>query len=497
MSTIADWIAQHAQVRPGATALVDDFGALNYRELDIRIAAAAGFLARECGIARGDVIAWLGHNLNEQIILTFAAARIGAMIVPLNWRLAVPELAFIVQDAGVKVLTYQAAYSDTVPGLIASARGCRTVAMADLPRQGSGDAGGGRMDDPLLLVYTSGTTGRPKGAVLSQHAVEVNALNAIDMHGMTADDRVLTVLPMFHVGGLNIQTLPALRCGAWVRLHERFDPARVLNAIAEERPTLTCLVPATIQALAAQPDWQKTDVSSLRAVATGSTDVPLDCIAAFQDRGVPVIQVYGSTETGPVCMYQRPDEAFATTGSIGRCGKHSGIRIVDAEGGDLPDGEAGEILVRGGTVASGYWHDEKETGLAFRDGWFHTGDVGLRDEHGQYWFKDRIKHVIISGGENIYPAELERVLRQLPGIAEAAVVGCADERWGSVPVAVIVANASPPTAEQILSGFDGRLARYKHPKHIVFTETLPRNAMGKVMLDEVAALARTLLAPRR
>ncbi len=493
MSTIADWIAQHARMQPGATALVDDFGALTYGELDSRIAAAANCLHREHKIARGEVIAWLGHNLSEQIIVTFAAARIGAMIVPLNWRLAAPELAYIVQDAGVKVLAYQAAYSETVPVLMNAANACRAVAAPDLPLHGGGDAGGGQMDDPLLLVYTSGTTGRPKGAVLSQHAVEVNALNAIDMHDMTAADHVLTVLPMFHVGGLNIQTLPALRCGARVRLHERFDPGRVLAAIADDRPTLTCLVPATIQALHAHPGWEDTDVTSLRAVATGSTDVPLECIAAFQDRGVPVIQVYGSTETGPVCMYQRPDEAFASTGSIGRCGAHSDIRIVGPDGDDLPDGEPGEILVRGGNVASGYWHDDAETASAFRDGWFHSGDVGWRDAHGQYWFKDRLKHVIISGGENIYPAELERVLRSLPGVREASVVGQADARWGQVPVAVVAVDDGGPDADGIVAGFRGRLARYKHPRSVVFTDALPRNAMGKVVIEAVQALAARAL----
>ncbi len=300
---------------------------------------------------------------------------------------------------------------------------------------------------------------------------------------------------MFHVGGLNIQTLPALRCGARVTLHTRFDPARTLAAMDHARPTLTCLVPATIQALVNLPEWEKTDVSSLRAVATGSTDVPLDVIEAFQSRGVPVIQVYGSTETGPVCMYQRPGDAFTTTGSIGRCGKHSEIRLVDAGDRDVAVGEPGEILVRGGNVAMGYWRDVAQSATTFREGWFHSGDIAVLDEHGQYWFKDRLKHVIISGGENIYPAELERVLRSIPGIREAAVVGCDNARWGQVPIAAVVRDDAGLAENAILAAFDGRLARYKHPKAVVFLDALPRNVMGKVVPEAVKVLIDRELKP--
>jgi fatty-acyl-CoA synthase len=213
--------------------------------------------------------------------------------------------------------------------------------------------------------------------------------------------------------------------------------------------------------------------------------VPL--IEAFHARGVPVIQVYGSTETGPVCLYQQPGEAFETAGSIGRAGRHSDIRLIDEGAREVADGTPGEILVRGGNVAEGYWRQPELTAAAFRDGWYHSGDVALRDDRGLYFFKDRIKNVIISGGENIYPAELERILHGLAGIAEAAVVGRRDQRWGEVPVAVVALSDAAVTREAILAAFEGRIARYKAPKDVVFVAALPRSAMGKI---EVASLRR-------
>jgi fatty-acyl-CoA synthase len=336
---------------------------------------------------------------------------------------------------------------------------------------------------PLLLCYTSGTTGLPKGAVLSARTLICNAWNAQHMHALTAADRVLTVLPLFHVGGLNIQTLPALRAGAEVILLPRFEPLATLAAIESRRPSLTVQVPATLQALQALPQWAHSDLSSLRAVTTGSTDVPRDLLESWHARGVPVIQVYGATETGPVAIYQRLAEAWSTLGAIGRCGQHTEIRLIRADGRDCTVDEPGEILVRGDHVISHYWRHANPQ--AFSAGWFHTGDVAQIDSHGVYWFKDRIKNVIISGGENIYPAELERILREVPTLREAAVVGRPDPHWGAVPVAVVVPRVTPFDPATIRQALAGRVARYKWPKDIVVVEALPRTALGKV---DVAAL---------
>jgi fatty-acyl-CoA synthase len=349
----------------------------------------------------------------------------------------------------------------------------------------------GAEDDPVLLVYTSGTTGRPKGALLDQRAIAANAANSRATHALTAADRVLTVLPLFHVGGLNIQTTPALMEGAEVLLHARFDPGVFLRACAEDRPTLTLLVPAVMRALVTHPGWDAADLTSLRAVGAGSSDIPPPLIEAFHARFIPVQQIYGATETGPIAIAQTRGEALAAPGSIGRAAPLTEARIVDPAGIPVPPGRAGEIEVRGASLARGYWRDAAATAAAFRDdgGWFRTGDVGRVDKQGRFWFTDRLKHVIISGGENVYPAEVERVLLTAPGVAEGAVCGRPDPRWGEVPVAVVVPGEGFDPAA-VLRHFEGRLARFKHPRAVVAVPALPRTALGKVQLAELRSLAQ-------
>jgi fatty-acyl-CoA synthase len=500
MTDISRWIERHAGFQPDKVALRFQGEETSYAALAAQIDAAARALTGRLGLKRGDRVAWLGYNAPEMIVLLYAAARSGLIFVPLNWRLAAPEHRHILTDCGASVLLATRDFAAGVAAALPDA--CKLVGveqpigngpsyaemMAD-PGRESADAGD--ESQPVLIVYTSGTTGQPKGAVLTQEALLWNALNSVHMHDMRADDHVLTVLPMFHVGGLNIQTTPALYTGATVTLHPRFDPGATLQALAVDRPTLTVQVPATMQALISHPGWASAGLSSLRAVATGSTDVPLPLIEAFHARKVPVIQIYGSTETGPVAVYQRTQDAFATAGSIGRRGLHTEIRLVDGEGRDVPPGSAGEVLVRGKHVASGYWNAQETSAKTFEAGWFRSGDIALEDEEGWFWFKDRIKNVIISGGENVYPAELERVLREVSGVVEAAVVGRPDARWGAVPVAVVVRDKNSRLVRaDVLAAFEGRLARYKHPKDVVFTDALPRNAMGKVRIEEVSALAQ-------
>jgi fatty-acyl-CoA synthase len=496
----AVWAEEAAGRDAGKTAIRFEGRAISYGDLARQVDQAASLFAAGLGLKPGARIGYLGLNAPEQLLVILAAARAGLMVVALNWRLALPEQAYVLANAGISALVVEDGFGERIAAL--------TAATGDIPVFGFGTGGGARLrlaaavaaetggggirgdaSSPLLIVYTAGTTGRPKGAMLSREAIRVNAVNARHMHDMTADDHILTVLPMFHVGGLNIQTLPGLALGASVTLHARFSPEATLAAIARDRPSLTLQVPTSLQAMIAHPAWAATDLSSLRAVATGSTDVPVDLIEAVHARKVPVIQVYGSTETGPVALYQRIEEAFSSVGSIGRAGLASDIRIADAQGNPVPDGTLGEILVRGGNVASGYWRDAQATAQAFRAGWFHSGDVGLREASGLYRFKDRIRNVIISGGENIYPAELERILRGHPGIAEAAIAGRADARWGKVPVAVVVKKDPALGAEDVLAAFEGELARYKHPRAVVFVEALPRNAMGKVVAEDVARLA--------
>lgn len=499
MRSLACWPAEHARVQPGRIALHYADEALSYAQFATAIASAAAFLNTELGLARGERVAYLGHNTPEQLILLFACARLGLVLVPLNWRLAPLELVEICENAAPSVLFVDGHCLSLVSTQLRAVCGRRLFTV----RAGGAEwpsftpafvlntaqiANSGELSDPVLISYTSGTTGQAKGAVLTQQALWFNALNAQHMHALTAADKVLTVLPLFHVGGLNIQTLPALLLGATVILLPRFEPAATLSAIAQHRPSLTVQVPTTLQALMADPDWQRADLSSLRAIATGSTDVPVELIEVYHARGVPVIQIYGATETAPVAIYQEIGEAFTTVGAIGRAGLHTEIRLV-AEGDREADvGEPGEILVRGEHLAQGYWRNPQATAEAFQDGWFRSGDVAIRDRDGRYWFKDRIKNVIISGGENIYPAEIERVLRQSPWIEEAAVVGRNDVKWGQIPVLVVVPKDAGFDPAQLHEAFDGKLARYKQPREVLVLAALPRTALGKVQLQALREL---------
>lgn len=473
---MAHWVAGWAAHQPDKPAIIHEGGSLTYGALARRIARATAALAA-AGVGRGDRVAQLGLNSPDTLVLLFACARLGAILVTLNWRLTPAELGLIVADCTPKLGWIEPEFDAALPGL---------------PRLASLDGDGpapdaARDDDGVLLVYTSGTTGRPKGALLTQRALTWNAINGLHANDLTAADRVLTALPMFHVGGLNIQTTPALFAGATVILERRFTPEGFCAALAAHRPSLTLLVPAVMQALLRHPGFATADLSCLRLIMTGSSTVPPALIEPFHARGVPVGQVYGSTETGPTAICLRADRAMAKVGSCGAPAPHVAARVVDDQGRDLADGVAGEILIRGPNVMAGYWNDPAATAAALEGGWYRTGDVGHRDADGCYWIDDRKKDVVISGGENIYPAELEAVLADCPDIVEATVVGRADARWGEVPVAVVV---SAMAEADILRLFEGRLARYKHPRAVMFVERLPRNVMGKVLKHEVRAWLR-------
>ncbi|MGI9463732.1 MAG: class I adenylate-forming enzyme family protein, partial [Aestuariivirgaceae bacterium] len=352
-----------------------------------------------------------------------------------------------------------------------SVDGLKVLPLADIdnaqPREKPGGSAGS-LADPVLIIYTSGTTGRPKGAVLTQQALVTNAIGSVDLHKMAADDRVLVVLPLFHVGGLTISLTPALYAGATVELHSRFDPGQTLEAIERFRPQVLVLVPATMMAVMKLPGWTDADTSSLRVLTTGSMVVPVELIAAFEDKGISVVQVYGSTETCPIAAYTQPGEGRSNPETTGKAGCCSQTRIVDANGRaiDTPDVD-GEIEIRGDHVMQGYWNSRRETADAFNGDWYRTGDIGSIDAEGNLYFRERARHTIVSGGENIYPAEVERVLTAIPGVAEAAVCGIADEQWGEVPAAgIVLAPDSEVTQGCIEQALARELARFKHPKQI-------------------------------
>jgi fatty-acyl-CoA synthase len=496
-------IDRNAAFSPDKTAIAFEDERLSYAAFAARIARTATALKQELGVGRGDRVAILSLNRPDYLVLLYACARLGAMLVPLNWRLAVAEQLFILSDAGAKVLVLERAFEGVLPEL---ATGTSVVGFDFTPPRGTTfedllahSDGSSRnphtdLSCPLLIVYTSGTTGRPKGAVLRQEALFWNGVMSQHMHNMTSDDHVLTVLPFFHVGGLNIQTTPALQLGATVTIHARFAPDTALAAIEHQRPTLTVMVPAIIQAVSEHPTWAKADLSSLKAVATGSTIVPPHLIERFVARGVPVLQVYGSTETCPIAVYTRLGGDLSRTGSTGLAGLCCEAKVVDQSGNEVPPSTPGEIAVRGPNVFFEYWGNEAATRDALHDGWYRTGDIGLCDADGYFWVRDRKKNMIISGGENVYPAEVERVLLEHPDVSECAVIGRPDPRWDEVPIAYVIPRSGCRLETDELRGhLQAQLARYKVPRDIVFVADLPRTALGKVqhfLLKQLDAQSR-------
>ena len=495
---ISHWISHWADWQGHKTAVHFEGRDLSYGEMDARVSRLAAMLSGQLGVAKGDRVAHLGYNSPELLELLFACARLGAMLVPLNWRLAPPEHARILQDCDPRAILAEPDFfehlnsiSDQIPGvtLVAYGETAGWRSYGDLLTAAGTDAGGGEMDDPVTIVYTSGTTGRPKGTLLTQEALFYNAVNAIAAHDITQADHGLTVLPMFHVGGMNIHTTPSIHAGATTTIQARFDPGRTLAAIAVRKPSIFLAVPAMALALMAHADWAKTDLSCLRLAGIGSSAVPAAVLRGFMDRGVPPTQVYGLTESAPMAICLPLGDVETKAGSCGKPVLHTRARIVDDNGAAVATGAAGEILLAGRNLFREYWRNEAGTTEAFSGEWFHTGDIGHQDADGYFYVDERKKDVVISGGENIYPAELENILADCPELAESTVIGRPDERWGEIPVACVVRRPGGDIAAMdILALFEGRLARFKHPRRVFFLETLPRNAMGKVEKFTLRAL---------
>ncbi len=461
---------------PDRIAIRDADGGMTYAALRHMASQLAERLTRIAEAAGPDhhQVGMLGQNSAAHLVTLFACARAGLTMVPINWRLSEEEWRWQAEDA--RLCAVIEGFGHRMPEAFMQHHGIATLTAGTLrllPREYAPGPDRATPDTPVLLCYTSGTTGRPKGAVLTQGAVLANARHAQLIFSFTPQDVVLTVLPMFHVGGLNIQTVPALLAGATVVLHQKFDPELFFDTLARDRPTATLLVPAVMRALVEHPRWVGADLSCLRAVGAGSSIMSPADVAAFNARGLPVQIVYGATETAPIAIAQTREEAAAHPAALG-------LPIGDCAARLGPDGE---IQLRGPNVMHGYWKTPPGEGFS-DDGWFRTGDLGAVDSNGRWHFTDRLKHIIISGGENISPAEVERVLATAPGVAECAVVGRTDPRWGEVPIAVVV-PAEGFNADAVLHHFEGRLARFKHPRAVVTLPTLPRTALGKVNIAEL------------
>lgn len=493
---VRDWMASRAVISPGKTAIIDAAtGAhITYRELDERATRLANFLRNSCDVRSGDRVGILAMNRAEILEAFFAAAKLTAILVPLNYRLAQPELQFILEDCEPKVLLYESDFRPLVARLRAEASVRHYVALGDsiddeiayesALAAAKTDAVTVEHFDaamPALIIYTSGTTGRPKGALLSHRMLTWNSINTNINWDISSADITTVHAPLFHTGGFNVLTLPLLHVGATVIVMRSFDAARVLELIEKYRCTIFFGVPTMFQMMLDEPRFETTDFSSLRYFISGGAPCPIPLIEAYQKRGVAFTQGYGLTEVGPNCFKLSVEDAVRKAGSIGFPSFHSEARIVDDKGHDAERGAVGELLLRGGHVCSGYWQNTEATDAALSGCWFYTGDLARQDAEGYYYIVGRAKDLVISGGENIYPAEVEAVLHAHPAVAAAALIGLPDAKWGELPVAVLVSKQNfSVTADEIVEFCSGKLARYKIPKRIFFVEEFPLLASGKV-----------------
>ena len=475
--TLGRWVRDRARATPERIAIDHEGSLMTYAELDGRSEGlAAGLL--ESGLGRGDILATLTGNSAEHVVVFFACAKAGVGLAPFNWRLAPRELAAQLDDASPALFLVEPEHDALADEALAAASVTpRRVALGspELERGGHGWEAVVQDDDPLLVVYTSGTTGRPKGAILTHANCFWTNVGFDVASGVGHDDVVLQVLPQFHCGGWNVQSLIAWWKGATVVLERSFDAGRCLELIEHKGVTAMMGVPANYLFMAQDPGFAGADLSTLRTAVVGGAAMPDALAEDWRRRGVEIVQGYGLTEAAPNVLISGQPYPYVE------------VAIRDTRRGELLDGAAsGELVVRGPNVFAGYLRRPEETAAAFADGWLLTGDFAERRADGSYAIKGRVKDMYVSGGENVYPAEVESVLLEHEAVADAAVVGVPDERWGEAGVAFVVA-AGEVTAGELVAWCRERLAHYKVPREARFVEVLPRSAMNKVLKDELAA----------
>ncbi|MFF5763911.1 long-chain fatty acid--CoA ligase [Streptomyces tanashiensis] len=488
---IGSWPARRDRRSPRRTALLHEGRPIDYAELHGRCTRLAHAL-RGAGVERGDRVAYLGPNHPAFLETLFATGLLGAVFVPLNTRLAVPELLHQLADSGSGVLVHAGQPAERVTELAEGAALATLLAVDGGPGASYEELLAAAATEPVdeevgpedvcLIMYTSGTTGRSKGAVLTHGNIVWNSLNVLVDTDLAGDEVTLVAAPLFHTAALNMSCLPTLLKGGTVLLESSFDPDRVLRLIERHRVTRMFGVPTMYDAMAAAPGWADTDLTGLRTLLCGGAPVPSRTVRAYLDRDLAFVQGYGMTETAPGALILDRADAVSRAGSAGVPHFFTDVRVLLPSGEEAAPGEKGEVVVVGPNVTPGYWNQPEATAAAFRDGSFRSGDVATVDEDGYVRLVDRLKDMIISGGENIYPAEVEDALLGHPDVAEAAVIGVPDARWGEVGRAVVVTRAGATVTEgELIAHLEGRLARYKIPRSVVLAPALPRNAAGKLL----------------
>lgn len=492
--TLGGWLERRVVATPHRPAITFEDATWSYREFMDRVDRVAGGL-RAGGVSEGDRVGFLAFNHPTFLEVMFACARIGAIFVPLNFRLTGPELSFIIGDAGVHTMVVGPDHRqvvDSIRGEIPVGRwiGVEGAESGWEPYDAllAAEAIEGLTpldpDATALIMYTSGTTGHPKGAMLSHANFWWNNVGALHGGDTLERDVTLVFAPLFHIGGLNVTTLIALQKGAHVVLHRHFDPGAAIEAIQRHRITTLFGVPAMFLFMSQHPEFDDADLSSIRLAICGGAPVPEPLMKRYASIGVPFSQGYGLTETAPGLTIVSEEFAESKLGSAGRPMFFVDMKIIDADGATITEPFVkGEICARGPNIMKGYWNRPEATAAAVDDaGWFRTGDAGYVDEDGFYYVADRVKDMVITGGENVYPAEVEEVLLDHPAITEVAVIGIPDERWGEAVTAVTTLTAGSSLTLEELRQFAGeRLAGFKLPTRLEVVDEIPHNASGKML----------------
>jgi fatty-acyl-CoA synthase len=500
-----DWLKRHAERTPDKLAVVDAFSnrQFTYSQYNRRADQLAQYLKHRLNLEVGDRISILAQNSSDYYEVLFACGKIGVILNTLNWRLAAPEIAYILSDCQPKVLIYETEFAETV-NLLRSTNPCQHYLLMDddgpegdhLYEEAIASSSGHQAEMPSLtyddtwaILYTSGTTGRPKGAQVTYGNFFYNAVGIGQAINLSSIDINLNVLPAFHAGGLGLYAMPTFHSGGTVIVMRAFDPGELLGLIQEWQVSALLLVPAIYLMLSQFEAFDRYDLSSVRSWGSGGSSLPPSLVHEFEEKGIVIQQGFGMTETGPTVFLITREDAVRKAGSVGKPVLHTDVRIMDRQGNSLGPEEVGELCVRGGNVTTGYWNRPKATKEAIIDGWLHSGDAAKYDDEGFYYIVDRWKDMFISGGENVYPAEVENVIYHHPAVAEVAVIGKPHPKWQEVGLAIVVVKVGQALTEDEIIGFcQGKVAGYKIPKSVEFVDVLPRNAAGKVLKRELKQL---------
>jgi fatty-acyl-CoA synthase len=493
-----DWAGKWAYYLPDKVAFkaYEEGRSLTYQQLNDKGNALALNLVSKYGLKKGSRIAILAENSMEHILLFVAAQKMGYILVPVNYRLAVPEIDYLLKDASPELLVVEEKYVDKA--LAAKAiqqiphawklqelkQFCEENRLAEGPQEVDLSE-----DDPILILYTSGTTGFPKGALYTHKMLFWNSINTAMSLVVNSESRTINCMPLFHTGGWNVLLTPFFHHGGYTCLLNKFDPALVLRLISEEQISIFMGVPTMLKMMEQLPEFERADFSKLLYILVGGEPMPIASIERWHAKDVPIRQGFGMTEVGPNLTSLHHEMATAKKGSIGKPNFYVSVALIDDKGNEVEQGQSGELIFKGPMVTPAYWNKPEATEKAIKDGWFHSGDIARMDEDGYLYIVDRIKNMYISGGENVYPAEVERILQLMEGVSAAAVIGVADEKWGETGKAFIVPSAGTTLNEgEVLNYCKENLAGFKRPKYVVFMDELPKNDTGKIDRKVLKAL---------